>query len=88
MTTTNVEQEQELIRHAAIHLFSHKGFYKTSTEEIEQEAGVSKGTVYNYFHNKKEILLSILRTPSPADDELKARGALGKGHLEKEYRPA
>lgn len=88
MTTTIAEQEQDLIRRAAIHLFAHKGFYKTSTEEIEQEAGVPEGTFYNYFNSKEEILLSIFKTAPPAGDELNARGALGKGHLDKGQRPA
>ncbi len=54
--------KDELIRQAAIRLFSRKGFYKTRAEEIAQEAGVAVGTIYNYFRNKEEILLSIFRT--------------------------
>ena len=54
--------KDELIRQAAIRLFSRKGFYKTRAEEIAQEAGVAVGTIYNYFRNKEEILLSIFKT--------------------------
>ncbi|RLE38552.1 TetR family transcriptional regulator, partial [Candidatus Acetothermia bacterium] len=52
----------ELIRQAAVRVFSRKGFYKTRAEEIAQEAGVAVGTIYNYFANKEEILLSIFQT--------------------------
>ena len=52
----------ELIRQAAVRVFSRKGFYKARAEEIAQEAGVAVGTIYNYFANKEEILLSIFQT--------------------------
>jgi len=54
--------KDELIREAAIRLFSRQGFYKTRAEEIAQEAGVAVGTIYNYFQNKEDILLSIFKT--------------------------
>lgn len=53
--------KEELIREAAIRLFSHNGFYNTRAEEIAREAGVAVGTIYNYFANKEEILLSIFK---------------------------
>jgi TetR/AcrR family fatty acid metabolism transcriptional regulator len=53
--------KEKLIRQAAVRLFSRKGFYKTRAEEIAQEAGVAVGTIYNYFANKEEILLSIFQ---------------------------
>jgi len=56
------QQKEELIRQAAIRIFSRKGFYKTRAEEIAQAANVAVGTIYNYFENKEDILLSIFKT--------------------------
>ena len=53
--------KEKRIRQAAVRVFSRKGFYKTRAEEIAQEAGVAVGTIYNYFANKEEILLSIFQ---------------------------
>lgn len=58
----NPEGKQELIRQAAVHIFSRKGFYNTRAEEIAREAGIAVGTIYNYFASKEEILLSIFKT--------------------------
>ncbi len=55
-------EKQELIRQAAVRVFSRKGFYKTRAAEVAEEAGISVGTIYNYFRNKDEILLSIFKT--------------------------
>ncbi|MEA3238160.1 MAG: TetR/AcrR family transcriptional regulator [Candidatus Bipolaricaulota bacterium] len=58
----NQEEKQDLIRQAAIRAFSRNGFYNTRAEEIAREAGIAVGTIYNYFANKEEILLSIFKT--------------------------
>ncbi|MCK5427972.1 MAG: helix-turn-helix transcriptional regulator, partial [Anaerolineales bacterium] len=34
---------------AAREVFSQKGFSEATTAEIAQQAGVSEGTIYNYF---------------------------------------
>lgn len=44
------------ILNAAIKLFSEQGYDKTSIEQIAKTAGVGKGTVYSYFHTKKDII--------------------------------
>ena len=49
----NPEEKQDLIRQAAIRIFSHKGFYNTCAEEIAREAGIAVGTIYNYFQSKE-----------------------------------
>src|SRR4051794_7816698 len=45
---------------SAQHLFIKKGFLSTSIQDILDEAGISKGTFYNYFSSKNECLLAIL----------------------------
>lgn len=51
---------KEKILEAAYHLFCEKGYYKTTTNEIAQVAGVSIGSLYSYFQDKGTILLEIL----------------------------
>lgn len=54
--------KRELIREAAIQVFSEKGFHETRADEIAQAAGVAVGTIYNYFRNKEDVLLDIFAT--------------------------
>ncbi len=51
---------EQAIKEAALRLFSDKGFYSTSTREIIQEAGVSKGTLYWYWKSKEELAFSLV----------------------------
>ncbi|MEW5724938.1 MAG: TetR/AcrR family transcriptional regulator [Thermodesulfobacteriota bacterium] len=44
---------------AAVRVFARKGFYQARVSEIAREAGVADGTIYLYFHNKDDILISI-----------------------------
>jgi len=52
-------QTRDAILEAARHRFFHYGFKKTTIDEIAMDAGVGKGTVYLYFDNKEEIMLTI-----------------------------
>ncbi|MFQ5675541.1 MAG: TetR/AcrR family transcriptional regulator [bacterium] len=47
------------ILRAAVKVFSQKGFYNARVSEIANNAGVADGTIYLYFKNKDEILISI-----------------------------
>lgn len=48
-------QKKTKIIQAGLTLFCEKGFYHTNTVEIAQAAGVSTGTIYSYFKDKKDI---------------------------------
>ncbi|MFY2154082.1 TetR/AcrR family transcriptional regulator [Cytobacillus firmus] len=43
-------------------LFLEKGFQATSIQDILDYSGISKGTFYNYFSSKNELLISIFKT--------------------------
>lgn len=45
---------------AAIHLFSEKGYHNTSSNEISEKAGISIGSFYSYFKNKKHLFLEAM----------------------------
>ena len=52
-------EKQEKILEAAIREFAGKGFEKASTNEIVKEAGISKGILFHYFQNKKNLFLFV-----------------------------
>ncbi|MGH3144483.1 MAG: TetR/AcrR family transcriptional regulator [Rubrobacter sp.] len=55
-----VRARREQIVEAAVRVFAEKGFRRATTREVAREAGVSEGTIYNYFEDKDAILMAIL----------------------------
>lgn len=51
---------EQSIKKAALKLFSEKGFYSTSTRELTEAAGVSKGTLYWHWKSKEEVAFSLV----------------------------
>jgi TetR/AcrR family fatty acid metabolism transcriptional regulator len=54
-------EKRERILQAAISVFAQKGFYDTRVSEIAKAAGVADGTIYLYFENKDDVLISIFQ---------------------------
>ena len=54
------EIKKERILKAAIDHFTNKGFEQTSIDSITRNAGVAKGTFYNFFKQKEDVLLYFL----------------------------
>jgi AcrR family transcriptional regulator len=48
------------IMDAARYVFAHKGFTATTMEDIAERAGIAKGTLYLYYHSKRELFLGAL----------------------------
>mgnify|MGYP000615831664 CR=1 FL=1 len=53
------ENKHQKILKAAIKVFAEKGFYNSRVAEIAKEANVADGTIYLYFKNKDDILISL-----------------------------
>lgn len=53
--------KKDLILNAATALFARYGFTKTSVEEIANQAGIGKATIYYYFPSKEEIFLEAMQ---------------------------
>lgn len=53
------KQTKEKIIQAAIHLFQERGYEKTTSNDIAALAGVSVGSFYTYFTDKRQLLLTI-----------------------------
>lgn len=54
------ERRAQILR-AAVKLFSEKGYYTTTVQQIAKEAGVSTGLIYQYFGDKDDILFLSLK---------------------------
>ena len=52
-------QKQERILNAAMKEFGQKGFKNASTDTIAKEATISKGALFHYFNNKKDLFLFL-----------------------------
>ncbi len=55
-----VRARREQIVEAATRVFAEKGFCRATTREVAREAGISEGTIYNYFDDKDALLMAIL----------------------------
>ena len=69
-TLLNAEQKQQDIVIAAEALFLRQGYGVSSMDQIAQEAGVTKQTVYRYFASKNELFGAVMRRVQTAESEL------------------
>lgn len=51
--------KHQKILNAAIKVFGNKGFFNARVSDIAKEADVADGTIYLYFNNKYDILLTL-----------------------------
>ncbi|MBA2269272.1 MAG: TetR/AcrR family transcriptional regulator [Chthoniobacterales bacterium] len=52
------ETREDLILDAADRLLARYGYKKMTVEDVANEAGIGKGTVYLHFRSKEEVVLS------------------------------
>jgi TetR/AcrR family fatty acid metabolism transcriptional regulator len=50
------KEKKDMILEAALQVFAKKGFAKATINDIAAASGIGKGTVYEYFSNKEEII--------------------------------
>lgn len=65
-TTTQSEtfrgtSKRERILRAAVDVFAQNGYFNAKVSEIAKAAGVADGTIYLYFDNKEDVLITIFR---------------------------
>jgi len=81
---SSAPDKRDRILRAAIKVFAKNGFYATRVSEIAKAAGVADGTIYLYFKNKDDVLISIfedgiqrllaiLREVATSDDPVEQR---------------
>ena len=67
------------ILHAAAKVFAEKGVVKTKMVDIAAEAGIGKGTIYEYYRSKEEIFGDTFRF---IFDHMESQLANGIGHTQ------
>jgi len=76
----SADKHTKIIR-AAVKVFAKKGFYSARISDIAKVAKVADGTIYLYFNNKFDILLSVF------DIEIGKIIETVKGLIKKEDNP-
>ncbi|MBN1289950.1 MAG: TetR family transcriptional regulator [Actinobacteria bacterium] len=61
-TVSDEERRTREILDAAYVVFTSNGYYNATVDDIAREAGVSKGTCYQYFSSKEEIFTAVLKS--------------------------
>ena len=70
--------KRDRILRAAISIFSRKGYFNSKISEIARQAGVADGTIYLYFKNKDDLLISLFEEKmGEVVDDVKKRVAEG-----------
>ncbi len=59
MSSTRKAAKRERILDAAVLEIARHGYYGTTVSTIARRAGVADGTIYLYFKNKEDVLVSI-----------------------------
>ena len=60
MRTCDPKRGQQILD-AAAQLFAKHRYHEVRMDDIAEHAGVAKGTVYKYFHDKEELYLALTR---------------------------
>ena len=58
--TRDPENTRDKILDAALGIFSAKGYHDTRMDEIVDESGTSKGSIYFHFPNKERLFLALV----------------------------
>ena len=55
------EDKQKQIIRAAAEVFAKKGFARTVMADIALQAGIGKGTTYEYFKSKEDLFFAVFQ---------------------------
>jgi len=59
--TSKKSEKYDAILEAALKVIAENGFHGSQVSKIAKEAGVADGTIYLYFKNKEDILISLFQ---------------------------
>jgi len=62
------ESRQEAILGAAMALFDRQGYASTTVDEVAAAAGLSKGSIYNYFDSKQDLFTQLFNRAVSQDE--------------------
>ena len=75
--------KRERILTAAERIFARHGFFAAKVADVAKEAGVADGTIYLYFKNKDDLLISVFERRMQ-QLLVQLRGALSSKHKPRE----
>jgi len=80
-SAARVENRKRQIREAASRVFLEKGYQKARIKDITEAAGVSTGTFYIYYRDKKEVFIEVIdelirSMVGPAEEVIRKGGDL------------
>jgi len=77
-------EKRDRILRAAVKIFSRKGFFNSKVSEIARAAEVADGTIYLYFRNKDDLLISLFEEKmGEVVADVRRRTAVGGNAIEK-----
>jgi len=77
-------EKRDRILRAAVKIFSRKGFFNSKVSEIARAAEVADGTIYLYFRNKDDLLISLFEEKmGEVVADVRRRIAVGGNAIEK-----
>lgn len=86
-TSANRESDKRLKRQRllseSLRLFREKGYEDTTVAEITQAAGVAKGTFFNYFPTKEDVLLALGEQTLGRLQQVEASELFGNGSTQR-----
>lgn len=77
--TVDETARKDALADAAVNVFADHGFSETTVQQIADEAGIAKGSIYLYFESKTEILYHVFRNFEVKLDEVFNRALSGPG---------
>jgi AcrR family transcriptional regulator len=57
ISAAHEQQVRDRIIHAAVTVFSDKGYHRATISDVVQRSGLSVGAIYTHFRNKEELFL-------------------------------
>ena len=75
------DEKREHIMEVAINAFARYGYQETSITYIVSQAGIAKGSFYQYFEDKDDLYLHILQLIAQLKIEVYRREFTGSTHL-------
>ena len=58
---TKINPKYKQIIDAAVIVIAENGYHQAQVSKIAKQAGVADGTIYLYFKNKEDILISVFQ---------------------------
>lgn len=83
LTSEQKIEKKKNIAKSTCNLFVQKGYVSITISEIAKVAGVGKGTIYEYFENKEEIVFELMSCLQE-DYDIKLNSKLAKNITTKE----